>query len=90
MVSKGGELMASNGKVTHSAADGLFWSRRGHVACRDHAPDMHSKRWQIDGWCSIPESANGRHGLAYQCPHCAPSGRPHRHISEMEPDTQSA
>ena len=53
--SPGGELMASNGKVkqasngngNHSAADRLFWSKRGHVACRDHAPDMHSERWQI-------------------------------------------
>jgi hypothetical protein len=61
-------------------SDSLFWSKRGHVACGSHAPDNHSERWQTEGWCPIPEIANGRHGLIYQCPHCAPDGRPHRHI----------
>jgi hypothetical protein len=65
-------------------ADSLFWSKRGDVACGSHAPDRRSERWQAERWCPIPESANGRHGLAYQCPLCAPDGRSHRNIKTAE------
>lgn len=62
-----------------STPDGLYWSKRGEVACAAHAPNVESPRWGLERWCPIPHDANGRHGLAYQCPRCAPDGRPHRH-----------
>jgi hypothetical protein len=34
-----------------------------------------------EAWCQIPVEANGRHGLEYQCPRCAPDGRSHRRVS---------
>jgi hypothetical protein len=74
--------MSSQTAVEGSTSDALFWSRRGQVACGAHAPDVQSERWQIDGWCEIPAEASKRHGLAYQCPRCAPDGRLHRHIHE--------
>lgn len=67
-------------------ADTLFWSKRGDVACRSHAPDFHSERWQVERWCPIPARASRRHGLEYQCPHCAPDGRPHRHVVRGDSD----
>jgi CheY-like chemotaxis protein len=47
----------------------LFWSRRGEVACWDHAPLTDSGRWHTDRWAAIPEGAgNGR--IVYQCQYC--------------------
>jgi hypothetical protein len=57
----------------------LYWSKRGHVACAMHAPHPDSGRWHAEKWSCIPDDANGRHGLFYQCPRCAPDGRVHRH-----------
>lgn len=76
--SSGGEL---NLVAEHPTSDALFWSRRGQVACGPHAPDPRSDCWRAEGWCPIPEAESRRHGLAYQCPRCAPDGRPHRHVS---------
>src|SRR5687767_8777122 len=69
-----GELTYSGGEgpPESSASEPLFWSKRGDVACPIHAPDRQSDRWRLEGWRSIPVEANGRHGLAYQCPRCAP------------------
>jgi hypothetical protein len=72
----------SSSLVKHPMSDTLFWFRRGDIACGSHAPDSDSEAWRADGWYSIPESANRRHRLAYQCPRCAPDGRLHRHIHE--------
>jgi hypothetical protein len=83
---RGGELIISTSEVEHSMSGTLFWSKRGDVACESHAPQSDSERWRAEGWCSIPASANGRHGLMYQCPHCAADGRSHRHIRETEDD----
>ena len=77
---------SSNRQVEHSMSPTLFWSKRGDVACESHAPDAGSERWKAEGWCSIPASANGRHGLTYQCPHCASDGRSYRPISETARD----
>lgn len=74
------KLTSSYGAAEPPVSDTLFWSNRGHVACRIHAPDPQSDRWQTEAWCPIPESANGRHGLVHQCPSCAPNGRSHRHV----------
>jgi len=60
--------------------EALFWSKRGAVACGRHAPQQHSDRWTEEGWCRIPAEAHTRHGVAYQCPLCAPDGRAHRRL----------
>jgi hypothetical protein len=51
---------------------GLYWSIRGEVACRLHAPDEDNPRWAAEGWEAIPPSS-GR--MRYQCQHCAADGR---------------
>ena len=70
----------SNGEVNRSMPSALFWSKRSDVAYVSHAPDFESERWRTEGWCVIPDAASRRHGLAYQCPRCAPNGRLHRHL----------
>lgn len=72
-------------RVGYSMSDTLFWSKRGDVGCRSHAPDPRSERWQAEGWCPIPESANRHHRLEYQCPRCAPDGRSYRHNHVVTP-----
>ena len=47
----------------------LFWSRKGEVACRNHAPAPHSERWIGEGWRAIT-AADDKH-LRYQCQHCS-------------------
>ena len=71
-------LMTSRSEEQPMTRDTLFWSRRGGVACGLHAPASDFEQWQSEGWCSIPDASIRRHGLAYQCPHCAPDGRVHR------------
>jgi len=53
-----------------SNAFGLLWSRRGAVACAEHAPAINSSEWVSEGWAPIPGSAFGRHGVMYQCEDC--------------------
>jgi CheY-like chemotaxis protein len=56
----------------------LFWSRRGEVACWEHAPLTDSGRWHTERWAAIPAGAgNGR--IFYQCQHCAGSAGPVQH-----------
>jgi CheY-like chemotaxis protein len=47
----------------------LYWSRKGEVACGDHAPVRQSERWIHEGWRAI-QPADDRH-LRYQCQHCS-------------------
>lgn len=48
---------------------GLFWSRRGEVACATHAPDAISGRWREEGWAPVVNvGSNSR--VAYHCQHC--------------------
>ena len=51
-------------------ARGLVWSRRGEVACMDHAPDATSERWREERWAAIPASA-GNTRIAYRCQYCS-------------------
>jgi CheY-like chemotaxis protein len=51
------------------AATGLFWSKRGEVACGDHAPQSDVVRWRDEGWRPILEAEMKR--LEYRCQHCA-------------------
>ena len=55
-------------------ATNLFWSKRGEVACQEHAPDSASDRWTVEGWRPIVPSDLGR--ITYRCQHC--SGTPHQ------------
>lgn len=53
----------------------LFWSKRGEVACADHAPVGDSTRWTRDGWCRLI-GAFGKRQVVYQCQYCAADGSP--------------
>jgi CheY-like chemotaxis protein len=48
--------------------DGLFWSRRGEVACATHAPAIDTTRWQDEHWSPVQRVGTR---LIYQCQHCA-------------------
>lgn len=52
---------------------GLYWSRGGMVTCPAHTPAADEPIWRIEGWSALPEDAQGRHGLVFQCQECAPS-----------------
>jgi CheY-like chemotaxis protein len=56
-------------------ASGLFWSRRGEIACAQHAPEADSERWRDERWAPIPPTADA-HRIAYQCQHCPGDGSP--------------
>ena len=47
---------------------GLFWSRRGEVACATHAPGAGTTRWAVEHWSPV-ERVSTR--VTYQCQHCA-------------------
>ena len=60
------------------ASSSLVWSKRGEVACPEHAPTRDSTRWTSEGWVGLPTRAlHGR--VRYQCQHCA--GSPIAHDS---------
>ena len=48
---------------------GLFWSKRGEVACADHAPQADPTRWRAERWRPILPNELKR--LEYRCQHCA-------------------
>jgi CheY-like chemotaxis protein len=58
-----------------TAVDALFWSRRGEIACADHAPDATSPRWREEGWVVIAVGA-GKGRISYRCQHCSGDGSP--------------
>ena len=70
-------LLATIGRLSAPVAPPLtlFWSKRGEVACADHAPVGDSTRWTRDGWCRMT-SAVGRRQIVYQCQHCAADRSP--------------
>jgi len=72
-------LLATIGWLSRPVAPppSLFWSKRGEVACADHAPHPSSERWTTEGWARIPDSSvTSTAGLPrYQCQWCAESGR---------------
>jgi hypothetical protein len=59
----------------------LFWSERGEIACRAHAPHEGSDTWKFDGWCSVAPDDRLRWseiaGKTMDCETCA-------HIPEKE------
>jgi CheY-like chemotaxis protein len=48
---------------------GLFWSRRGEVACATHAPDAGSAQWREEGWAPMVRNGSNTR-VFYQCQHC--------------------
>jgi CheY-like chemotaxis protein len=46
----------------------LFWSKRGEIACTQHAPSTASERWTAEGWQELPHIEGRR--IRYQCQHC--------------------
>ena len=55
-------------RPTQVVDDGLFWSRRGEVACATHAPAAGTTRWQHEQWSPVQRVATR---VTYQCQHCA-------------------
>ena len=47
----------------------LLWSKRGCVACEEHAPAPGSERWLAEGWTWIPHFA-GKNKIEYCCQQC--------------------
>lgn len=47
----------------------LFWSRKGAVACREHAPNPQSEQWTSEGWRPISSGDDPR--ARYQCQYCS-------------------
>ena len=54
----------------------LLWSRRGRVACEQHAPGRATEQWNKEGWAWIPAFA-GKNKIEYCCQEC--DGGPIRH-----------
>jgi hypothetical protein len=48
---------------------GLYWSKRGEVACDQHAPDTNDPRWTNEKWKPLVHPHRNR-GPHYQCVHC--------------------
>lgn len=46
----------------------LYWSKRGEIGCRAHAPSPGSDRWRDEGWQPMPDF--GVRMARYQCQHC--------------------
>jgi CheY-like chemotaxis protein len=61
----------------------LFWSKRGEVACVDHAPARSSVAWREQGWAEVP--APRRWATRYQCQHCERTPLHHRR-KPLRPD----
>lgn len=53
----------------------LFWSRRGEIACAEHAPEADSHRWRDERWAPIPPAPDS-HRIVYQCQYCPGDGSP--------------
>jgi CheY-like chemotaxis protein len=62
----------------HTPTPELFWSRRGEVACWNHAPLADSERWHAEAWALIPDGA-GKGRIVYQCQYCPGADGPVEH-----------
>jgi len=59
----------------------LLWSRRGGVACTQHAPAPDSDQWNTEGWSWIPNFA-GKNKIEYACQRC--TGGPISHAGRRK------
>jgi DNA-binding response OmpR family regulator len=80
-------LLAMIGRLSTPTAPHptLFWSKRGEVACSNHAPAADSSQWTDYGWCRIP--ASGSRKVVYQCQRCAADRSPVARRSRPRPAT---
>ena len=78
-MSTGEPRIPSFEKPPRPAPDQLFWSKRGEVACANHAPDSTSARWSEERWSAIP-AETGQQKVLYQCQHCPGALGPVRHV----------
>ncbi len=67
----------------------LYWSARGEVACAKHVPRLGSDRWSQERWAEMSPVVHGRHGIRYQCQHCADSKTPIVHRRPAAPATSN-
>jgi hypothetical protein len=81
--------MASSARWLSQDGKPLLWSRRGHVACEQHAPNAMSERWVEDGWTWIPVFA-GKNKIEYCCQECAGGPIRHHRITASADVTASA
>jgi CheY-like chemotaxis protein len=80
--------------LTHDGQP-LLWSRRGRVACEQHAPARATEQWNAEGWTWIPAFA-GKNKIEYCCQEC--DGGPIRHrrvavnadVAAVVPDVAAA
>jgi hypothetical protein len=49
---------------------GLYWSKRGEIACAKHAPERDSPRRAQEEWAEITAFIGST--PEYQCQHCYP------------------
>ena len=61
----------------------LFWSRKGEIACAQHAPSGDSSRWSDEGWQPVPEVAGRR--VKYQCQVCGRRAIQHQGVPPERP-----
>ena len=73
----------TEGSATATNGPALYWSKRGEVACTLHMPPLDSDRWLAERWAELPSATHGRHGIRYQCQHCADLKTPiaHRRVA---------
>lgn len=61
----------------------LFWSKKGDIACAEHAPVRSSSDWHEQGWQEVPPVAGRR--IRYQCQYCATRSIHHQSRLEGRP-----
>jgi CheY-like chemotaxis protein len=61
----------------------LFWSRKGEIACAQHAPASDAAQWQDEGWQEIQPVAGRR--IKYQCQICGRRAIQHQGIPPERP-----
>jgi len=75
-------ILAAARKVSETRARELFWSKRGVVACKAHAPAPASENWNLQGWQPVPGWRQTFKLSTLQCQFC--HGRPYGHHRETK------
>ena len=73
-------ILAAARKAREKPAVGLFWSKRGVVACATHAPAPASENWKLQGWQQVPAWRQTVKLTILQCQFC--HGRPYARSRE--------
>ena len=51
------------------SSSGLYWSKRGEIACPQHAPEAADRRWAAEGWQPLKPPQQFKE-WRYACVHC--------------------